>query len=102
VEVRGYREGGVIVASLLEREDTAGGAGGGTVEVEGPATAVAAPNFTVAGVSVTTDSRTEFRDKDGGSITAAAFFAAAPGRDVKVRGSLVGNTVLAERAELDD
>ena len=27
VEVRGYREGGVFVASLLEREDTAGGAG---------------------------------------------------------------------------
>jgi hypothetical protein len=102
VEVRGYREGGVIVASLLEREDTAGGAGGGTVEVEGPATAVAAPSFTVAGVLVTTDARTEFRDKDGGSITAAAFFAAAPGRDVKARGSLIGNTVLAERAELED
>jgi hypothetical protein len=33
VEVRGYREGGVLVASLLEREDTAGGAGGGTVDV---------------------------------------------------------------------
>jgi len=102
VEVRGYREGGVIVASLLEREDTAGGAGGGSVEVKGPATAVAPPNFTVAGVLVTTDARTEFRDNDGGSITAAAFFAAAPGREVKVRGSLVGNTVLAQRAELDD
>jgi len=102
VEVRGFREGGVLVASLLEREDTAGGAGGGTVEVKGPATAVAAPSFTVAGVLVTTDSRTEFRNKEGGSITAAAFFAAAPGREVKVRGSLVGNTVLAERAELDD
>ena len=102
IEVRGYREGGVFVASLLQREDTAGGAGGGTVEVKGPATAVAAPNFTVAGVLVTTDSRTEFRDKEGGSITAAAFFAAAPGREVKARGSLAGNTVLAERAELDD
>ena len=102
VEVRGYREAGVFVASLLEREDTAGGAGGGTVEVKGPAAAVAAPNFMVAGVLVTTDSRTEFRNKEGGSITAAAFFAAAPGREVKARGSLVGNTVLAERAELDD
>jgi hypothetical protein len=102
VEVRGYREGGSFVASLLEREDTAGGAGGGSVEVKGPATAVAAPNLTVAGVLVTTDSSTEFRDNNGGSITAAAFFAAAPGSEVKVRGSLVGNTVLAQRAELDD
>jgi hypothetical protein len=102
VEVRGYREGGSFVASLLEREDTAGGAGGGSVEVKGPATAVAAPNLTVAGVLVTTDSSTEFRDKNGGSITAAAFFAAAPGSEVKVRGSLIGNTILAQRAELDD
>jgi hypothetical protein len=98
VEVRGYREGTTFVASLLQRED----AGGSTVEVKGPATAVAPPNFTVAGVLVTTDSKTEFRDKSGGSITAAAFFAAAPGHEVKARGPLVGNTLMAERAELDD
>jgi hypothetical protein len=97
VEVRGYRDGGTFVASLLQREDTAAG-----VEVKGPATAVSPPNFTVAGVAVTTNASTEFRDKSSGSITAAAFFAAAPGREVKVRGTLVGNTLLAERAELDD
>ena len=55
--------------------------------MEGLATSVAAPNLVVGGVSVTTDSRTEFRNNDGGSITAAAFFAAAPGREVKVRGA---------------
>ena len=49
---------------------------------------------------MTTDPLTEFRNNDGGSITAAAFFAAAPGREVKVRGTLIGNVVLAERAEL--
>jgi hypothetical protein len=102
VEVRGFREGGSFVASLLEREDTTGGAGGNIVEVKGPATAVAAPNLTVAGVLVTTDSSTEFRDKNGASITAAAFFAAAPGSEVEVRGSLVGDTILAQRAELED
>jgi hypothetical protein len=36
------------------------------------------------------------------SITAAAFFATASGREVKVRGALVGNVVLADRAELED
>jgi len=100
VEVRGYRDGQVIVATLLERENST--ASGGSVEVKGPATAVSPPNLTVAGVLVATDSRTEFRDKNGVSITAAAFFAAAPGREVKVRGTLNGNTVLAERAELED
>jgi hypothetical protein len=36
------------------------------------------------------------------TINAAAFFQAAPGRKVKTRGTLVGNAVLATRAELDD
>jgi hypothetical protein len=36
------------------------------------------------------------------TINAAAFFQAAPGRKVKTRGSLVGNVVLATRAELED
>lgn len=100
VEVRGYRDGAVIVATLLERESS--GASGGSVEVKGPATAVSPPTLTVAGVLVATDAQTEFRDNNGGSITSAAFFAAAPGREVKVRGTLNGNTVLAERAELED
>jgi hypothetical protein len=63
---------------------------------------VAAPNFTIGGVAITTDGATEFRDDNGGTISSAAFFAAAPGRAVKVRGTLVGNTVLASRAELED
>jgi hypothetical protein len=104
VEVRGYRDGATIVATLLEREDAAGG--GSEVEVKGPATNVVPPNLTVAGVSVTTTDApptpTEFRDKNGVSISAAAFFTAAPGREVKVRGTTVGNTVLATRAELED
>ncbi len=104
VEVRGYRDGATIVATLLEREDTAGG--NAEIEVKGPATNVSQPNLTVAGVSVTTTDApptpTEFRDNNGVSISAATFFAAAPGREVKVRGSMVGNTVLATRAELED
>ena len=63
---------------------------------------VAAPNFTVGGVAVTTDGNTEFRDINGVTVSAAAFFQAAPGRQVKARGTLVGNVVLATRAELED
>lgn len=97
VEVRAYADGAGLVATLLERDDAQGG-----VELRGPATDVAAPNFSVAGVAVTTDAQTEYRDNNGTSITAAAFFAAAPGREVKVRGALVGSVVLADRAELED
>jgi hypothetical protein len=97
LELRAYRDATGLVASLLERDDAED-----RLEVRGPATAVAAPSFSVAGVSITTDAQTEFRDNNGVSITAAAFFSAAPGRDVEVRGRLVGNTVLAERAELED
>jgi hypothetical protein len=56
----------------------------------------------VGGVAVTTDGSTEFRDKNGVTISATSFFQVAQGQAVKVRGSLVGNTVLATRAELED
>ena len=97
VELSAYDDGGGLLASLLERDDA-----DDRLEVEGPASAVAAPEFTIAGIRITTNDQTEFRNNDGGSISAASFFAAAAGRGVKVRGALVGNTVLADRAELED
>jgi hypothetical protein len=97
VELRVYRDAGGLVATRVERDDDEPG-----VEVEGRATSVAPPGLVVGGVSVTTDAATEFRNEDGAPITAAAFFAAAPGREVKVRGTLVGDVVLAARAELED
>ena len=97
VEIRAYDDGSGLVATLLERDDPEAG-----VELRGIATDVAQPDFRVAGVAVTTDAQTEYRDNSGASISAATFFAAAPGREVKVRGSLVGSAVLAERAELED
>ena len=97
VELSAYDDGGGLLASLLERDDA-----DDRIEVEGPASAVAAPEFTIAGIRITTNDQTEFRNNDGGSISAATFFAAAAGREVKVRGALVGNTVLADQAELED
>jgi hypothetical protein len=97
VELSAYDDGGGLLASLLERDDA-----DDRIEVEGPASAVAAPEFTIAGIRITTNDQTEFRNNDGGSISAASFFAAAAGREVKVRGALVGNTVLADQAELED
>jgi hypothetical protein len=97
VEVRAYRDATGLVATLLERDDPEPG-----VELKGPATDVAQPDLRVGGIAVTTGPATEYRDNSGVSITAFAFFAAAPGREVKVRGSMVNNVVLAARAELED
>lgn len=97
VEVDAYNDGSGLVATKLERDDDQG-----EVQLEGVAQNVAAPNFTVGGVAVTTDGSTEFRDTNGVTVNAAAFFQAAPGRQVKARGTLVGNVVLATRAELED
>ena len=97
VEIRAYGDSAGLVALLLERDDVEG-----EVELRGIATAVASPDLLVGGVAVTTSAATEYRDNNGVSITADTFFAAAPGREVKVRGSLVNNVVLATRAELED
>lgn len=97
VEIRAYDDGNGLVATLLERDDPEAG-----VELRGIATDVAQPGFRVAGVAITTDAQTEYMDNSGASIAAATFFAAAPGREVKVSGSRVGDTVLADRAELED
>lgn len=97
VEVYAYRDAGGLVATLLEREDAQS-----AVELRGIATDVAPPNLRVGGIAATTGPQTEYRDNSGVSISAASFFAAAPGRDVKLRGSLVNNVVLADRAELED
>jgi hypothetical protein len=97
VEIDAYNDGSGLLATKIERDDAEG-----EVQVEGVAQNVAAPDLTVAGVAVTTDGATEFRDESSVTISSAAFFAAAPGRAVKVRGTLVGNAVLASRAELED
>jgi hypothetical protein len=97
VEVDVYNDGSGLLATKLERDDSQG-----EVQLEGVAQNVAAPSFTVGGVTVTTDGSTEFRDTNGVTINAAAFFQAAPGRQVKARGTLAGNVVLATRAELED
>jgi len=97
VSIHAYGDTGGLVATLLEREEPQA-----DVELQGIANDVVQPGFSIAGVAVTTDAQTEFRNTNGEPITAAAFFAAAAGRGVKVRGAQVGNTVLAERAELED
>lgn len=103
VEVRAYDDGSGYLATRLERDDPQGSGGGGDVDLEGHITSPAAPGFVVNGVAITTDANTEFKDNNGVVIDSTAFFqAAVSGPLVRVRGVLVGNVVLATRAELED
>ena len=83
---------GQVIATRLEDEDSCP-----TTLLRGFVEAVADPEFTILGVTVQTNGATSF---PGGS--AAAFFAAAPGRLVEAKGTQVGNALLAEELEFKD
>lgn len=96
VEVRGVANssGGGLSATLVERDKPEDRS-----YLQGVALNVASPNFTVLGVPVSTDSQTSFPGS-GGQDAAARFFSEAQGQLVKVRGTLAGNTLLAEQAQI--
>jgi hypothetical protein len=98
VEVRGNApsNGGTLAATLVERdrpEDRS--------HVQGVATNLVAPNFTVLGITVATDAQTRFLGLGGGQRAAAEFFSEAPNRVVKVRGTLSGDTLIADQVRIE-
>ncbi len=99
LELRGFRgtTASSIVATRVERQDV-----DTRREVQGLVTAVSRPGLTILGVSVTTTGGTQFRNVDDTAMTADAFFAAAPNRVVKVRGTWSGASFGASEAELEN
>jgi hypothetical protein len=95
VEVGGYESSqnpGEVTATRLEREDDCE-----TTLLRGVVQSVADPQLTILGVTVVTDGATIF---PAGS--AAAFFAAAPGRVVEAKGVVIGASLLAGSLEFKD
>lgn len=91
--------GSLAVASELELRSAAG-----DIELRGPVSAFADPQFTLLGIAVDTTGRSDsaFQDDDT-VIGRSAFFAAlSVGRVVKVSGSLVGTTAVWGEFELED
>lgn len=97
LEVRGMADsaGTGLAATLVERDTPENGA-----SVQGIALNVASPNFTVLGVQVTTDAQTHFPGSGGGQDAGARFFSDAQNQFVRVRGTLNGNTLLADQAQI--
>ncbi|MGQ0835952.1 MAG: DUF5666 domain-containing protein, partial [Gammaproteobacteria bacterium] len=85
-----------IAAARVERDDDED-----EIELRGPAANVAQPQLTILGVTVMTDANTEFENESDGNISAAEFFARAPGRLVSVDGRLEGTVLVAREIELE-
>jgi hypothetical protein len=97
VEVGGTPDatGTGLVAARMEREKPASGA-----ELQGIAKNVAAPNFTLLGVTVLTSARTHFEGLAAGAKRADSFFSEAPDKTVSVKGTLAGNTLSADEVRI--
>lgn len=100
VEVRGVEfpaGSGEILASLVEREDI-----DTETELQGFVQSVAQPEFTILGVTITTNSATVFRDAADNIISASDFFAQAEGRLVKAEGTEVSiAAIIATEVEFE-
>ncbi len=99
VEVRGISAAAPnsLVATILERKDL-----NTKRDLQGVAGNLAAPVFTILGVSVVTDAGTSFKDESDSDITSAVFFAAADGRLVKATGNWNGSSLAATIVEIEN
>ena len=97
VDVHGFESpagSGKLVATRLDREPAST-----EVEVGGPFTAGASPQFIVFGITVDASSAT-LRDAGGATLTLADFFTQAVGKNVEVSGQLSGMIVSASEARI--
>jgi uncharacterized protein DUF5666 len=96
VEVRGVAAAGEpLIASAVQRSKAEARS-----YVQGVAQELASPGFKVLGVSIVTDSNTSFPGLGGGSKGADAFFEQAVNQVVSVRGTMNGNTLVADQVRI--
>lgn len=96
VEVRGVAaEGEPLIASSIQRSKAEERS-----YVQGVAQEIARPGFKVLGVRVVTDSGTSFPGLGGGAKGADAFFEQAENHIVNVRGTMNGDTLIADQVRL--
>jgi hypothetical protein len=69
------------------------------LELQDVPSSLANPDLTLTGVAVDT-STASFSDATGASLSRTGFFAAAAGRVVRVKGSIIGNALVAATVAL--
>jgi hypothetical protein len=97
VEARGAApQSGGLTASILVRDVPENHS-----YLQGTASNVVSPNLTVLGFMVATTLATNFSGPDGLPLSATAFFSQAPGKTVKVRGTLFSGVFTADQAQIE-
>lgn len=99
VEVRGAElpaDSNDVVASRLERRRAEN-----EVRLRGVVDTVNRPSFTILGVTIQTDARTDFENSSEGSMSADDFFDDALGRSVEAKGTLSGGVFTARQVEFE-
>jgi hypothetical protein len=86
-----------LVATLVERDEPENRS-----YLRGTISNIAAPNFSILGVTIATGADTQFLGLGNPLDAAIAFFAQAPNKVVKVRGTLVGNLFLADQVQIEN
>ena len=97
VEIHGTENPpGTLSASILERDNV-----GNRSYLLGTALNVAEPNFTVLGVTVTTNAQTHFAGPGGSANGAATFFSQAANHVVTVRGTFSAGVLTADQVQIE-
>jgi hypothetical protein len=101
VEIKGFANNGVLIATKLERDDDIDD----EVELRGLATAIDRVEFTftLSGVVIHTSSLTEFESASGESVDQATFFSnLEENTNIKIDGSVINGQVEAVEVEVKD
>ncbi len=99
LRIRGHLDNGNVIAERIERRNPED-----QVLLQGPVDSVSNPDLVILGVTVQTDSGTQFEDANEILITQAQFFVQVqPGMLVKAKGTFDGtNTIIANEVEIED
>lgn len=112
--VRGFTLSNVAVGDYVEVDGSAGASGplsasvvqrqngnNGNAVVQGLATNVAQPSFTVLGVTITTNGQTKFLGTGGSVTDPTAFFSQAANHTVQATGLFASGTLTASQVRLE-
>jgi len=102
VEIKGFDNNGVLIATKLEREE---GDINDEVEFRGLATDINAVAFTfnLSSVVIYTSSATEFEDASGEDVDQATFFSnLEENTNIKIEGRVVNGQIVATEVEVKD
>lgn len=101
LEIDAYPSGTSVIATRIRHKSTS------TPLLQGPVTAssiVGTSSLVILGVTINTSNTTQYRDINGGTLAASAFFsqAAASGALVKAKGTVNSGIMTASELEIED